>query len=359
MPQFFPLTISHVQHEPGDALVLTLAVPADLREHFTYIQGQHLTLRAYIDGKETRRAYSLCNAVGEPSLQLAIKKVAGGAFSNWAHQTLQRGTQIDVMQPAGHFNTTLDAKHARHYAGFVAGSGITPLLSIIKTSLQQEPDSRFTLVYCNRTLSSMLFREQLADLKDRFPQRLSLIYLFTAEAQEIELLNGRLSTERCRALLQHWLPSASIDYAFVCGPAAMMQAVAAALSEAGLPDERIKLEYFAAAGSTITPDSAPAQTESLTTLTSAVEMTLIVDGVQRQLRLDKAVDNILDAALEAGIDLPYSCKGGVCATCRCKVLQGEVAMTGNYALSANELAAGYVLSCRSRPLTRRLVLDFD
>ncbi|AJK49487.1 2Fe-2S iron-sulfur cluster-binding protein [Burkholderia plantarii] len=353
MSQFFPLTIAAVYPETRDATVLEFDVPDTLASRFAHRQGQHLTLRATIGGQDVRRAYSLCNAVGAP-LRVAIKKVEGGVFSGWAQTNLRAGQQIDVMPPSGNFHVPLEAGRARHYAGFASGSGITPMLSILKTTLQEEPASRFTLVYGNRNVGSAMFREELADLKDRHASRLSLIYVFSGEAQEVELCNGRLTHERVQGLLRSWLPVASIDHAFVCGPTGMMDDVCRALEDGGLAKSRIKREYFQPAG-------APAAVahRAAGAADAGRRMTLIVDGATRQVAWTGTAATILDEALAAGIDLRYSCKGGVCATCRCRVIEGAVEMDAQYALDDDELAQGYVLGCRARPSTPNLVLEFD
>ncbi|MCP1291119.1 2Fe-2S iron-sulfur cluster-binding protein [Chromobacterium sp. S0633] len=355
MPQFYPLQLTEIQRDTPDSLLLTLEPSEEHRDRFRHEPGQHLTLRAWLDGEEVRRSYSLCNAPDAPKLQLAIKRVAGGRFSQWAHDSLGPGAMLEALPPSGRFGLPAAPETARHYAGFAAGSGITPVLSILQATLLREPLSRFTLVYCNRNLASLQFRETLATLKDRYPARLSLIYLFSAEEQDIELFNGRLDRERCLALLRGCLPAASIDHAYVCGPAGMMAAVSQALSDSGLPPERVRSEHYAAA-----PAAGPARAErALADSPERVRVTVRMDGMQRQVELGAPVDNLLDALLQAGVTPRYSCKAGVCATCRCQVLAGEVDMEAPHALAPEEVAAGYVLSCRSRPLTSTLALSFD
>ncbi|MCW5262535.1 phenylacetic acid degradation protein [Verminephrobacter eiseniae] len=356
MSQFYQLTLVDIRRDTQDAIVLTLDVPPEHRMRFSHQPGQHVTLRAWVESKELRRSYSLCNAAGEPQLRLAIKKVADGQFSQWAHQQLRVGTVVDAQSPVGRFGLPLAPEQARHYAAFAAGSGITPILSILETTLQNEPHSRFTLVYCNRNMASVQFREHLAHLKDRYLARLSLLHLFSGETQEIELFNGRLDAARCQALLQSCLPVASIAHAYICGPAGMMQAVCHALTEAGLLSERIRREAFAPAGVPALVESVPA---SVPQIKGDIELTLQIDGIRRRVKLPAPVNNLLDALLHAGIEPRYSCKAGVCATCRCRVLEGEVVMHGPHVLDAAELAAGYVLSCRSRVLTSKLMLTFD
>ncbi|POZ63222.1 2Fe-2S iron-sulfur cluster-binding protein [Chromobacterium alticapitis] len=353
MSQFYPLKLSGLRRDTADSLVLTLDVPHEHRARFAHRAGQHLTLRILVDGEEVRRSYSLCNAAGDAPLQLAIKKIAGGRFSEWAHRQLSEGDTLDAMAPMGSFGLPAEPQARRHYAAFAAGSGITPILSILETALRDEPLSRFTLIYCNRDLASTQFRERLCELKDRYLARLSVLYLFSNEPQDVELFSGRLDQARCAALLQSCLPASTIDHAYLCGPAGMMDAAAAALLEAGLPAERIRSERFAAAQSAAAPRRAAASSGE------GVELTVQLDGARRRLTLPASDDTLLDGMLKAGLAPRYSCKAGVCATCRCKVLAGEVDMEAPHALDPAEVAAGYVLSCRSRARSPRLELAFD
>jgi ring-1,2-phenylacetyl-CoA epoxidase subunit PaaE len=262
---------------------------------------------------------------------------------------------IDVMPPEGRFNLPLEPESNRHYLAFAAGSGITPILSIIKTTLLAEPNSRFTLLYGNRASSSVIFRDELTDLKDQYLERLNLVYIMSREPQDIELFHGRITEEKCRALFQHWLRVENVDYAFICGPEDMMHGVSAALQEAGMPKERIRIELFAA-GATKgerKPRAVSAEPRHQT------EVTVIMDGSHATFTMDKDTESLLDAGLRAGIDMRYSCKGGVCSTCRCKVLEGQIDMDVNYALEDYEVARGFVLSCQSFPVTDKIVVDFD
>ena len=355
MHQFHTLTIAAIRHETRDAIVITLDVPPVLKDRFRYLQGQHLTLRAVIEGEEIRRSYSICSAVQDEALCVAIKKVQGGIFSGWAFATLKAGMQIDVMPPAGNFHVPLAVANRKHYLGFAAGSGITPLYSIIKTTLLAEPHSRFTLVYGNRASSAVLFREALAELKDQFLARLTLIYVMSRERQDIELLNGHINAEKCKALCAHWISLPDIDTAFICGPQEMMQEVSSALTELGMKKEQIKFELFAAS----TPARRHAADVSRADGQAQCEVTVILDGRHLVFTMQKEKESVLDAGLKQGIDMRYACKGGVCSTCRCKVIQGAVDMDVNYALEDYEIARGFVLSCQSFPTTDTLTLDFD
>lgn len=356
MSKFHPLTVSQVRNETRDTIAVTFAVPPELRDSFAYQQGQHLTLRAQIGDEDVRRSYSICSAVQDGALRVAIKRTQGGLFSSWANDTIKPGITLEVMPPMGHFNVPLDAANRKHYLAFAAGSGITPILSIIKTTLAAEPHSRFTLFYGNRASSSVIFKDELSDLKDVYMERLKLAYVMSREQQDIELFNGRITKEKAAQFLKYWVRADDIDVAFICGPEDMMLGVSEALQEAGMPKSNIKIELFAASipkhqhkPRTIDPAAARHETE----------VTVIMDGSATSFTMDQDKESLLDAGLKAGIDMRYSCKGGVCSTCRCKLLEGKVDMDVNYALEDYEIARGYVLSCQSFPITDKVVIDFD
>ncbi|TMH23251.1 MAG: 2Fe-2S iron-sulfur cluster binding domain-containing protein [Betaproteobacteria bacterium] len=328
MSKFHPLKVAHVARETRDAVALTFEVPPALKEAFNFVQGQHLTLRADIAGEDLRRSYSICSAVQDESLRIAVKKAPGGTFSNWVNDQVKAGHTIEVMPPMGHFN---------------------------KTTLLAEPKSRFTLFYGNRSSSAVIFKEELADLKDRYLDRFNLIYVMSREPQDIALLNGRIDQQKTDALLAHWVDLADIDTAFVCGPDGMMQAVSKSLQTHGFPKAQIKIELFAASipkhehKAQAAPEPGHAE----------CAVTAIIDGAAREFTLEKTKENIIDAAIRQGIELPYSCKGGVCSTCRAKLIEGEVDMDVNFALEDYEVARGFVLCCQSYPVTDRVVVDFD
>jgi ring-1,2-phenylacetyl-CoA epoxidase subunit PaaE len=355
MSKFYPLTVANVRHETRDAIAVTFDLPQDLKDTFAYKQGQHLTLRAMIEGEDVRRSYSICSAVQDDVLRVAIKRTPGGMFSSWANEALKPGMQLDVMPPMGHFNVPLEANNEKHYLAFASGSGITPILSIIKTTLLAEPKSRFTLVYGNRATSSVIFRDELTDLKDAYLDRLRLVYVMSREQQDIDLFNGRITKDKCAQFLQHWIDIEDIDVAFICGPEEMMHGVSSALQEAGMPKESIRIELFAA--SIPATERKPRKVEAGDR--HQTEVTVILDGSAASFTMDKDKESVLDAGLRAGLEMRWSCKGGVCSTCRCKVLEGEVEMDVNYALEDYEVARGFVLSCQSFPLTDKVVLDFD
>ena len=356
MSKFHPLTIAHVRNETRDTIAVTFNVPAELQDSFRFQQGQHLTLRAQIGDEDVRRSYSICSAVQDGALRVAIKRTQGGLFSCWANDTLQVGQTLDVMPPMGHFNVPLDAASARHYLAFAAGSGITPILSIIKTTLATEPNSRFTLFYGNRASSSVIFKDELSDLKDTYLERLKLAYVMSREQQDIELFNGRITKDKAAQFLKYWVRVEDIDTAFICGPEDMMLGVSAALQEAGMPKQNIKIELFAAS---IPKHQHQPRAAASTAVHQQTEVTVIMDGNATSFSMEQDKESLLDAGLRAGLDMRYSCKGGVCSTCRCKVIEGQVDMDVNYALEDYEIARGYVLSCQSFPTTAKVVIDFD
>ena len=355
MSRFHPLRIARVERETRDAIALTFEVPEALREQFRYSQGQHLTLRAQIGGQDVRRSYSICSGVEDDRLRIAIKRSPGGLFSMWANEHLKAGDMLEVMPPLGHFNVPLDASARRHYVAFAAGSGITPILSIVKTTLAREPRSQFTLFYGNRASASVMFREELAAIKDTHMQRFNLVHVLSREAQDIDLLHGRIDGARASALLDHWAPLSSVDAVFLCGPDGMMQSIHDMLRARGYPDSAIKVERFASSipRHEHRPASLPKGSATET------EVTVILDGATRCFTLDRTTENILDAGLRQGIELPYSCKGGVCSTCRCRLVSGEVDMDVNFALEDYEVQRGFILACQSYPATDKVTVDFD
>lgn len=355
--QFHSLKVASVARNTRDAVIVTFDVPPALASEFSFRPGQYLTLRTHAQGEDLRRSYSICASPHDGILRVAIKRVDDGAFSGWANSALQAGDVLDVMAPDGNFTMDFAPEHRRHYAAFAVGSGITPVFSLIKAALSIEPHSRFSLFYGNRASSAVLFRDEIEDLKNMYMERLSLVYVMSREVQDVELFNGRLDGEKVRQLLQRWIRPCDIDQAFICGPQDMIEQVSASLQEQGVARERIKFELFGAprgprslrTGADAPP--APGQAQC--------SVTVIQDGRSRSFLIDKNRDSVLDSALAQGIELPYSCKGGVCSTCRCKVIEGEVDMDANFALEDYEVARGFVLCCQSFPVTDKLVLDYD
>lgn len=361
VPRFYPLSIKRVTPEAEGSVAIAFGIPDEHRAAFAFEPGQFLTLRAQIDGNDVRRSYSISCArsrlLAAGELEIGIRPVEGGLFSNWAAQQLKPGDTLDVMPPDGRF--TVRRPRAIHRVGFAAGSGITPILSIVASTLEEQPDSRFTLVYGNRRMASVMFNETLQDLKDRYPDRLTLIHILSRQAQEVDLLQGRIDAAKVRALTATLLPVASMDEVFICGPEAMIEATETALREAGVAPDRIHAERFlsgaAPAGRPVAAAAAqrlPVQDER------TVALTVVLDGKQHELAVGPD-QHLLDAALDAGLDLPFSCKAGVCCTCRAKVLDGDVAMDRNFTLEADEMARGFVLSCQARALTPSVRISFD
>jgi len=357
MAQFYRLRVRDVQRETRDAVVVTLQPEPGDEDAFRFIQGQYLTFRKDFDGDELRRSYSICSAVGDPELRVGIKRVDGGAFSTWANQELKPGMVLEAMPPMGNFHAPLDPTAARHYLLFAGGSGITPVLGILKTVLRAEPQSTATLVYGNRTVSSIMFREELEDLKNAHLGRLSILHVVEAEAQDIDLFTGRVDREKCGALFEHWIDVADADFAFICGPEPMMLAIADALKAHGMPSDRIKFELFASGQ----PGRARKRPMETGAAGSAAETTatIRIDGAAHTVTMPKSGKSVLDAALEADLDAPYACKAGVCSTCRALVLDGEVEMQANFALEDYEVDRGYVLTCQCYPLSDKVVVSYD
>lgn len=357
MARFHPLTVTEIRRETRDAVVVTLRPRDEDRALFDFTQGQYLTFRREFDGEELRRSYSICAGLDEGFLRVGIKRVDGGAFSTWANENLAPGDQIEAMPPMGRFFTPLDASAARHYLAFAGGSGITPVLSIIKTVLAREPKSRVTLVYANRKINTIMFREELEDLKNTYLGRLSIIHVLEQEGQEVDLFTGRIDAEKMAHLFRAWIDPASVDTAFICGPEPMMLAIAASLREHGLSDDQIRFELFASGQ----PGRAKARAISAAAIPEGegVQATITLDGTTRSLTLPREAQTILEAALAADMDAPYSCKAGVCSTCRCKVLEGEVEMAVNHALEDYEVRAGYILSCQAFPVSAQVVVSYD
>ena len=354
VPKFHALTVREVRRETPEAVSITFAVPDDLAADFAFAPGQYLTLRTSIDGEEVRRSYSICSGPDDRELRVAVKQVESGVFSGWVNANLAAGDTIDVMTPTGRFGLEGDPGNGRIHVAFAAGSGITPVLSIARGVLSREPDSRFYLFYGNRTTTDILFRTELEELKDRFLGRLSVFHVLSREEQDLPVLNGHLNGEKVRLLLTAMVPAAAVDHAFVCGPTAMIDELEGTLKDLGLPPEKVHVERFVSAYGgkprpkpVIAPAAAPAHVASL-----------IVDGKRRDVPVAEG-EAILDAALRAGMDLPFACKGGMCSTCRAKVVEGSAEMDLNYSLEGWELEAGFILTCQAHPTSARVVIDFD
>ena len=353
---FHALKIAEIRREIDDAVSIAFELPSTLAEQFRFSPGQHLTLRAQIDGEDVRRNYSLCVAPHEDELRVAIKRIKGGRFSTWANASLAPGQTLEVMPPHGSFTYHFDPARRATYAGFAGGSGITPILSILKTALETEPGSEFILLYGNRASSSIMFLEELAALKNRFMARLQIYHFLEDEAGDVALFNGRLDSNKIADLLRDLVDPQVIETAFICGPGPMMDAVETGLTKAGVTPERILIERFTV-GQISASQAAAARNLEQEAAGRKVHITL--QGRRRTITFDSEKGSILENARAAGMPAPFACKAGVCATCRAKLVSGEVAMKANYGLSADEVAQGYVLSCQAVPLTDDVVLEFD
>jgi ring-1,2-phenylacetyl-CoA epoxidase subunit PaaE len=352
---FHALRVAEVIAETSEANSIRFEVPEDLRARFAFRPGQHLTLRAVVDGEDLRRNYSLCTAPDENDWIVTVKRIAGGRFSNWIGDNLRAGDTIEVMPPHGSFTTHFDPARARHLVGIAGGSGITPVMSLIRTTLKAEPNSRFTLLYGNRDSSSVIFLEQLAGLKDKYLGRLEIYHFLDAEDQDIDLFNGMLSRERLDEIIPMLIPDAKdVDGWFICGPGPMMDAAEGALLDGGTAKGRIHIERFTADRP---PEAVAREMAQLQTQAEGLTLSVTLDGRTRKVPF--AAGNILDSAREAGLPAPFACKAGVCATCRARVTSGKVEMAVHYGLSDEEVAAGYVLTCQSVPIGEGVAVDYD
>lgn len=352
---FYKLKVAAIVPETDEANSIRFDVPDELAELFRFRAGQHLSVRAEIGGEEVRRNYSLCVAPDEGLLKVTVKRIAGGVFSNWVGDHLKAGDELDVMAPHGSFTVEFDPARKGRYVAFAGGSGITPVMSLIKTALKSEPDSRFTLFYGNRDSNSVIFLEQLADLKDRYLGQFELYHFLSDEEGDVELFNGMLDRAHIDESIEHLVNEPKdIDAWFICGPGPMMDAAEAALVEQGVTKERIHIERFLAGR----PSAAlAAQMAQLQEKAAGLTLSVTLDGRTRKVEFTEA--NILDSAREAGLPAPFACKAGVCATCRAKVTKGKVEMAARYGLTDEEIEAGYVLTCQSVPVGEGVAVDYD
>jgi ring-1,2-phenylacetyl-CoA epoxidase subunit PaaE len=351
---FHSLRVAEIVPETSEANSIRFDVPPELRERFAFKAGQHLTLRATIGGDEVRRNYSLCTAPDEQDWRVTVKRIGGGLFSNWVGDRLKAGDNVDVMPPHGSFTTEISGK-PRHLVGIAGGSGITPVISLIRTVLKSEPNSRFTLLYGNRDSSSVIFLEALAALKDKYLDRFEIYHFLDAEEQDIELFNGMLNRDRLDAAIPALVPDAAeVDGWFICGPGPMMDAAEGVLLDGNVPRERIHIERFTADRP---PGAVMREMADLQTQAEGASVAVTLDGRTR--RVPFTAGNILDSARAAGLPAPFACKAGVCATCRAKVIKGKVEMAVHYGLTDDEVADGYVLTCQSVPIGDGVAVDYD
>lgn len=356
--KFYNLKVAEVKPETSDCVSVALEVPADLKDTFNFAAGQYLTFRTQMNGEEVRRSYSICVSPQDGELRVAVKKVDGGKFSTYANDTLKKGDELEVMPPMGKFSPRASDKKAKNYLAVVAGSGITPVMSIMKTVLQNEPESTFTLIYGNRSRGTIIFREEIEGLKNIYMQRLRVYHILSREQMDVPLFNGRISADKCSEFCDTLINIKSIDEAFICGPEDMILSVKERLINLGVASENVHIELFTS------PDQPKASHEKWVEEHKANDgkmskVSIALDGTTFEMDLAYNGDSILDAALKVGADLPFACKGGVCCTCRAKVVEGAVDMEVNYALEKDEVAKGFVLTCQSHPRTERVVIDFD
>ncbi|MFN0013126.1 MAG: 1,2-phenylacetyl-CoA epoxidase subunit PaaE [Saprospiraceae bacterium] len=354
--KFYPLRVRELRRETADTVSVAFEVPDSLGDLFRFTQGQYLTLRTVIDGVDQRRSYSICSAPHEQDLRVAIKKVPEGIFSTYANERLRVDDELRVMPPQGRFFSELSPHNENLYVAFAAGSGITPVLSILKTVLHEEPGSRFLLFYGNRSFDHIIFREQLEELKNRHPERLAVHHILSRESLGADLFQGRLNGDKCRAYARLLFQPEEVGAFFLCGPEEMVFDIKNVLDQLGVPVGNIHYELFTTPGAA-KKVSVSESVRSVDAFDAAI--TVHQDGMQFDFQLQSDGSTLLDAAMRAGADLPFSCKGGVCSTCKAKVLEGEVVMELCYGLEPDEIAAGYVLTCQSHPKSRKVVVSFD
>jgi ring-1,2-phenylacetyl-CoA epoxidase subunit PaaE len=357
MSKFHKVKIKRINRETHDCVTVSLDVPEELKDTFRYTQGQYLTFRRQFEGEELRRSYSICSSPLEGEWRVAIKKVPEGRFSGFANEGLIEGEELEVMPPMGRFYTELHPENKKMYLTIAAGSGITPVISIIKTILLTEPESQVTLLYGNRGRNSIIFKEEIEGLKNKYLNRLSVYHILSREHGDTEILFGRIDKQKTQLFLDKIIDASSIDECFICGPEEMIFGAKEALIEAGVDSKKIHFELFTAADAgkkAAERKERPAGEED-----KKSQVTVIMDGNKIKMDMSYYGNTILDAAMESGADMPYSCKGGMCSTCRAKVVEGEVEMDVNYSLEPDEVAAGYVLTCQARPLSEKVIVDFD
>ena len=355
MADFHKVNIADIYKETKDTVVVEFEIPKKLQQNFSFKQGQHLTLRKIINDEDVRRSYSLCSSPLDKKWKVAIKQIPGGVFSTYANTKLKSGDTIELMEPSGNFYVDVQPTFSKNYIAFAAGSGITPMLSIIKTHLLSEPNSTFKLFYLNRTVKSIIFKEEIEQLKNEFFQRFQVFYFLTKEQRDIPFLNGRFDTEKLNVLTKTFIDIEDTDHCFICGPQDMIFLIRDHLENAGLDKGKIHYELFFSGN----PEDNKHIAEALERKVEGTDVTIVDGGKEFHFIMEDEYDNILDGALAAGADLPFACKGGVCSTCKCRVIEGGVEMKVNYALDEKEVSQKLVLSCQAVPTTEKVVVDFD
>lgn len=356
MPKFHSLIVKDIKRETDDAVSVSLEVPEDLKDDYSFTQGQYLTFKKEIGGEEVRRSYSICRSPSDDDLRVAVKKVEGGRFSTYANEQLEVGEELEVMTPLGRFYTEVNSDNEKRYVAFAAGSGITPIMSHMRTILEVEPKSEFTLIYSNKFISSIIFKEEIEDLKNEYMDRLRVFHVLSREASDVPLLHGRIDQEKCDTFLKYFIDPSTIDDVFICGPAPMVDSVKESLLAAEVDKKNIHFELFASPQQ-LAERKGEDKVEKFEGVAAKVK--IILDGVETEFNMASTSENVLDTALKHGADLPFACKGGVCATCRAKLEKGEVHMDINYSLEPDDLARGFILTCQSHPKTDEIVVNFD
>lgn len=352
-PKFHSLTVAEVRQETEDTVSILFEIPDDLKQDYAYKSGQYLTMKFIVDGEEIRRSYSLSSAPFEGEWRVAVKQVADGKFSTFANHSLKVGDQLDVMTPTGHFKLETNVTNEKSYVFFAAGSGVTPIISMIKTVLTEEPKSDVTFFYGNKSFSTIIFREEIEALKNEYMDRLRVIHVLSRESLGNKIQKGRIDTPKCESIYDAFLKDMEISGIYVCGPEEMIYSVKESMHAKGVDEKNIHFELFT------TPGNKNNKEEVYTGKIVHANVTIIMDGDELEIALDTDGENVLDAAQRAGADLPFACKGGVCCTCKAKILEGEARMTVNYSLEQEEIDAGYILTCQAHPISEKLVVSFD
>ncbi|WP_121667697.1 1,2-phenylacetyl-CoA epoxidase subunit PaaE [Mesonia aquimarina] len=356
MAKFYEIQVKDVYKETSDCTVVSFNVPDNLKEEFTYHQGQHLTLKKIIGGEDVRRSYSLCSSPVDDEWRVAVKQIPTGKFSTYINEELNAGDKLEIMKPSGEFGVHVDVEDEKNYIVFAAGSGITPILSMIKTHLALEPNSTFKLFYLNKNAKSIIFKEELEQLRNKYFGRFEIYYFLTREQRDIPLFNGRFDEEKIQQLTRSLIDIEDTAECFICGPEQMIFLIRDELQKAGLSKEKIHYELFVTG---LSDEDKKRAAKAIEHKFEGTEVTVLDGGKEFHFGMTDDYDNILDAALGAGADLPFACKGGVCSTCKCKLVEGSVEMKTNYALEDDEVAANFVLSCQSVPTSEKVVVDFD
>jgi ring-1,2-phenylacetyl-CoA epoxidase subunit PaaE len=364
--RFRPLKIKNIRKETADCISVCFEIPDDWKEEFQFKHGQNITVKTFVNGEEIRRSYSICSSPLDNELRIAVKKVTNGKFSSYANDYLKKNHILEVLAPTGQFFTELNPSNKKNYLAFASGSGITPVISIIKTTLAKEPQSSFSLIYGNRTRSSIIFKEELEALKNRYMDRFSVYYILSREKTDAPLNQGRIDAEKCDIIFKNLLELSAIDDFFVCGPEEMIFSIKNWLEKKGIEKRKIHFELFTVPGQNSAMNKSNARNNSFYDTNSSQlvnsptsKINIKLDGIAFDFELAFNGEPILDAALKQGADLPFACKGGVCATCRAKLISGKVEMDNNYALQPEELEAGFILTCQSHPRTEQVMIDFD